>query len=419
MNDKKTLSELTLISSGVWGSIALSGGIIAILAHNWDDFSHPVRVLLSIIPVIIGLTVFGYAYLNHHSSKVWMESSSVFLILMLGSSIGLIAQIYHMGGDFSRFLFYWMLFSIPVLYIGNSLAATMLYIAGITWWFILEWYSHFNIFEIDSSLRLGSVWYWILLSAIVPYFLFQVKPGNVPSLKQILLGWALVCSFSITGKTAYGTDHYWHSIFFLLMLYLLGKYYYNKGKYFWQRPFQTFAIFSTLSYVFYFSFRRTFHQRLYSDNYFNHNGTAFWFYRSDKYDLFLLYFNHLLLVAFIAACLYFYKKLKSGNIQLHPVQLLFPFFMILPLATELFELHVLTRILFNLYLIGYSCWYIYHGLKSGIPAIIAWALFVMTVLLFVRYFDMDISFWLKGIIYLCIGSLALLFNKFYSERIKL
>lgn len=417
MENQKRISEVTLISTGVWASLAISGGIIAIMAHNWDQLSHMVRVFLSILPVLAGLTVFSYAFLIKSNSRVWMESSSVFLMLMLGSSIGLIAQVYHMGGDFSRFLFYWMLFSIPIIYIGKSTTTAILYLFGITWWILLMWYNRFNIFAMNSSLDIDRIWYWILLLGFLPYFYLKIRDRN-HSLNAIVLGYALIICFSFTFNISYITDTYFHASWMLLLVYFAGKYYYPTAPYFWLRPLQTWSILFMISFAFFYTYEGKLGHMVYDNNYLNHNGSNHWLVLDANFlTIFSVYFNHILFFIFIGLIIYLYKKLKSENRFINPMHIVFPIIMMKAMFLELMDWSIGARVLLNIYIIVYAAWYVYHGLQNQLPGIIAWALFVLTALLVVRYFDMDISFWTKGILYISIGSLALLFNKYYSEKI--
>lgn len=418
MEAQKRISEITLISTGVLASIAISGGIIAILAHNWDQLPHSVRVILSILPVLSGLCVFSYSLLLKNNSKVWMESSSVFLMLMLGSSIGLIAQVYHMGGDFGRFLFYWMLFCVPIIYIGKSTSTALLYLLGITWWLLLNWFNRFNFFAMDSAMGTERIWYWILLLGFLPHFYFLIR-DRIYSLRAVILGYGLMLSFALTSQISYITDFYLHTIFLYPLIYFIGKDFFSGNTKVWQRPMQTISIAYMVCFIFWYTFKGELHDVVYTDNYLNQNGFTHWTGNYEHFHEFLLlYVNHILLMIFMVGGIYYYRKNKSNGHIMNPVNYLFPFIMIGALELEMDASNMIARIFLNLSLLFYVSWYVYHGLKHHIPSIIAWGIFVLTALMAYRYFDMDISFWIKGILYLSLGALALLFNKLYSDKLK-
>lgn len=74
---------------GVFGALLIGLGIILILAHNWDDFSRSLKVVLAFLPLILGQFLTGYTILKKKSST-WKEASGTVLFFAVGGSIALV-----------------------------------------------------------------------------------------------------------------------------------------------------------------------------------------------------------------------------------------------------------------------------------------------------------------------------------------
>jgi uncharacterized membrane protein len=410
---KRNLKEIAMIITAILASVAISGGIIAIFAHNWDDFPFAVRLIFAFLPIIFGVLCFSYAFLKHPESKVWMEASTVFLMLMTGSTIGLVAQVYNMGGTFERFLLTWMVLTIPMIYIGRSVATAILYLLGITWWLILLFYTHmfsYWIREGSSGSENEKFLWWILFMAFIPFLLMHVKRGN-NSLSSVVLGWfavvILLCGgFSLTG-------HFLLNYLGIIMLiYGFGKYYYTDEKYFWSRPFQTMALPAIILLCVLFSAKGAFVQYAmwvegYKTGLFGDLSRS-----SDKY------LNIFPLLLTLTGAIFYNLRNYQINKDINYFAYAFPLVMIIGIVLGMAEEQgTIARWMMNLFLLGYGCYYLYQGMERGLPGIVVTGVVILCITLTIRYFDMRMAFWLKGIIYLAVGSLALWFNMYYSNKI--
>jgi hypothetical protein len=121
-------------STGVgWGQILLAGfgamlvggGIILILAHNWDALGRPARaaVALGVLACAQALTV--YALLRRAESVAWREATAAFLIAAVGGSLALVGQTYHLGGSVTTLLAAWLWLILLVPYLTGSCLASI------------------------------------------------------------------------------------------------------------------------------------------------------------------------------------------------------------------------------------------------------------------------------------------------------
>lgn len=103
----RTLQLAPLIFCGLSALLAALG-IALIIAHNWDQFSAPVRLLMGFSPLVPG-AVFLYTALLRDRGLAWSESGLVFLIAGCGTALAVTSQIYNLGGSADDFLRVWLL----------------------------------------------------------------------------------------------------------------------------------------------------------------------------------------------------------------------------------------------------------------------------------------------------------------------
>ncbi len=403
-------------------TLCISGGIISLFAHNWDDLSKNMRIILSMIPILAGLAVFGKALFKHSHSKVWMECATVFLVLMTGSSIGLVSMVYNLGGTFERFLLVWMLTAIPMIYLSNSSLTAILYSVGITVWAYMKFISVWSVFSAglkDPTILL----YWLLFAALIPHFLKNVKPG-VQTLRATMLGWFLGVALLYGASIAF-TIHQAISLSILMVLvYALGKHFYKGGVYFWHRPFQTLALMYILingimlTYEFYV--RTVLEYNHYSANPYRFNFNDLAEGGLQPYTTTTIAVSYLLIVGLATAtALLFMRNHKQNNeinwaIAAYPLAVTIGLYIAFAnITTGKMEIATWWFNAFMLFMGGY---YLYKGINMKINAIIGMGIFMLALILIMRYFDTEISFYAKGLLYIIIGGALLVFNYFFDKR---
>lgn len=150
----------------VLGSTLVGLGVILILAHNWDDFTRTIKTSFAFLPLVVGQFFVGYSILKN-KSRTWKEASGVFLFFAVGSSMALVSQIYNIPGDLSSFLLIWVLLCLPLVYLLKSNALGVLHIVFATYYAVEYGYFYGHI---------GTPWlYVLLLVAVLPYYFNLLK----------------------------------------------------------------------------------------------------------------------------------------------------------------------------------------------------------------------------------------------------
>ena len=210
---------------GSLGALLIGAGLIAVIGYNWDDFSRPVRLLFAFLP-LLATQIASFRVLQHGDAAVaWVrETTALLQALATGACIAIVSQIYNLGGEWPDFLFWWMLLSLPLVWVMRSHAAAVFYLAGIAVW---------SVSQIDPLERwyASALMYPILALALAPFW-----PGWPPRWRlSRSLQWALTLSAGVglcaaAGSSAYlwtgtryghGDAWAWLWIFTMTVLFLL------------------------------------------------------------------------------------------------------------------------------------------------------------------------------------------------------
>jgi uncharacterized membrane protein len=177
-----------IVVFGILGAILVGLGIILIIAHNWDDLSKGMRTFLAFLPLVVAHLICAFVILKKRDSVVWHEGASAFLYFTVGASISLVSQIYNIPGNLSSFMLTWMVLCLPLVYIMKSSITSMLIIIGITFFACETSYWSWP----DKT----SYEYWLVIAALIPhyYLLLKRKPN---SNFRTLLTWLLPLSIII------------------------------------------------------------------------------------------------------------------------------------------------------------------------------------------------------------------------------
>ncbi len=183
------------------GAVLMALGVILLVAHNWDQLSRPLRVLLAFTPLLLGQLACVWTFLRARHSAAWRESSAAFTALSFAAALSLVGQIYHFPGDLDRFLLTCGLIALPLVYALNAaLTAALCALAFAGWSFavagrdpslfaVLGWFALLLPMIWQRMRRdpggLATVW---LLLAVVPTF-FAAVLATMPNVPRLGLWW--------------------------------------------------------------------------------------------------------------------------------------------------------------------------------------------------------------------------------------
>ncbi|MCG8571284.1 MAG: DUF2157 domain-containing protein [Spirochaetes bacterium] len=229
--EKKEFSTILLTVFGVTGAVLIGLGIILLLAFNWEELTRPIRVIISILPLLITQVLGIYTLWKKKNNSVWKETIATFNMASIGIAISLISQTYHIEGDLAGFLFIWMLLSFPLMYIFDAHFIAFMYLIGITTW----------AGAVQAEGR-HAAFFWLLAIIFIPKLLISYKKNRYSNISTYL-NWIFILCFTtaigiVLEKVLPGL---WIIIYacFFTTLYLIGFLWFSEGTTVIKRPFQT------------------------------------------------------------------------------------------------------------------------------------------------------------------------------------
>jgi uncharacterized membrane protein len=188
-NQPTQSSNRLFIVFSILGSLLIGLGIVLILAHNWDNLSKGVKLTVGLLPLLVAQALAGYVVAKKNSQTAWREGSGVFLFFAIAISISIVSQVYNIEGDLAGFLLTWMCLALPVIYVLRSSFASLLFIAGITWYGCEAGYFSYPNTNAEA--------YWILFLLILPFYYFELLRRNLRNNFFHFHSWFLVISLTI------------------------------------------------------------------------------------------------------------------------------------------------------------------------------------------------------------------------------
>lgn len=158
----KSLYTFIILGAGIIGI-----GFISIIAANWDQIPGMVKLIID-FALLASISCY-LVYKRDRIKSLYFEGWLVFLAFFYLASIGLIAQVFHTGGELYQALFFWIAIMLPLLFISKK--SILLYIwAGSFFMSALLWLASGD-----------SIWqYWgneqsmITFFVALPFFYFLI-----------------------------------------------------------------------------------------------------------------------------------------------------------------------------------------------------------------------------------------------------
>jgi uncharacterized membrane protein len=181
-----------------FGALLVGGGIILIVAHNWDDLGRPARAALVLAMLAAAQALTIYAAARRPNSIAWREAASAFLVCAVGAAIALVGQTYNVGGSFESLMRAWLWLVVLVPYLTGSNLASILF------WALL-------VVRVGNlGWREGPSDPWLLVFAALPFVVMRLR-REPQSWATALLAIASAASIFIVGSIFAGS-HGWNGL---------------------------------------------------------------------------------------------------------------------------------------------------------------------------------------------------------------
>jgi uncharacterized membrane protein len=359
---------------GVLGALLCGLGIILIIAHNWDDMPKTMKTVLAFIPLIIGQIATVYSLIKKKNGA-WVESSVTFLILAAGATISLVSQIYNIPGDLSNFLLVWAVITAPLIYLLRSNLAVILHLVLIT------------CYACNFGYFFGGQvpwWYLPLTAWVIPYYI-KLQKDNPKSNIAGVLNWLIPLSLTIVLPTfSNGSE-----LVFVMYIGLFGLFY-NIG----QLPLfnnqklrrNGFTIIGSLGTVYLLTLL-----------------TFKWFWTDSLHGV--ISTNDLLISILLfatAIAVLWYVQMKNQLKDFNLFQYAFLIFGVLYLTKDLGSIHGI--IITNILVAALGLFAVRIGINKNSYGILNYGLLIITALIACRFFDTNLDFVLRGILFISVGA---------------
>jgi hypothetical protein len=395
---KDTRRSVALAICAVFGALLIGLGVILVFAHNWEELSRPMRVVLSLAPLLFCQVLAGWTLLRARDSAAWCEGTATAVTLAVAAAISLVGQTYNLTGDPGTFMLAWMLLTLPLAYLLNASVPAVIYLAGITSWTGYIRYQH------EPAL-----YFWILLALFLPFY-FQTLLRDSHGLRTSLLSWGLGIAICVAvGINLDGAmPGLWIIVFsgLLAVMHLSGTLWFGEASAFWQRPFQIIGGRGIVVLSFILTFDEPWRHIgwRYLDPYrYNHQT-------GEISDYILATALTVLAISMAVRCV---RVGKPDAIALGaaPVLAILGF-----VLTAAYDSHLLAMTLFNLYLLAIGVSAIAGGVREVRLGQLNGGMFIVAALIVVRFFDSDLSIVMRGLVFIALGVGFLLINVWMLRR---
>jgi uncharacterized membrane protein len=379
---KKQGSNKLIVIFAVLGALLVGLGILLIIAHNWDKIPRNIKAFLAFLPLIISQTLCLYTLIKKREDVVWKETTATLLFFSVGACISLISQIYHISGDLSTFLLVWMSLVLPVLYIMNSSFASLLTIIGLTYYACESGYGYQN-----NSIP---YFYWLLLLLVIPYYVQLIKKD--PESNFVRFHNLIIASSVIITLGTFTKEHRmlmyipYFNLFGILLL--INNISFFKKNNFQEIIFEILGIAGTLVLLFILSFDWSWHP----------------IYRIEKESESVFMSRELIIsvITMLISIFVFYQKYKSISIRkINPFELVFLLFILIYFSGR--SNTTIAVVLINLILFFLGVFTIISSIRQNHLGILNLGLLIIAVLIVCRFFDTDMSFFTRGLIFVIVG----------------
>jgi len=373
---KKNVSFIIVLFS-IIGAVLIGTGVILIGARNWEYFPIPVRVVIAFLPLVVSQALAIFTLKRKYESVAWRESVAILVTASVFAAIAVVGQIFHLPGDYAVYVLTCGLLSLPVIYILNAASPLIVY-----YWTVLNW----------AVLETSPLNALILFGLFVLGALFVFLKRNEENARPVYMAWVTVIAgfvlFLFMGIMLEGSLLLVTLCYFVLLLTVEGLP---------QKLLTPFKIIGTLGGLVIAAILT--YETMWTR----------WLFRGSMSDIGSVLLVFAMLAAAVVFAVNIYKRDKLRLYLLTPLFVLcvLRFFWqmsIYPLPSFIFMLIAN----FVLLLIGVG--FIVYGVRNTVLFQTNIGMAAVCTLIVMRFFDSNMDFLWRGIVFLLLGAAFLLVN---------
>lgn len=375
---------------GVIGSLLVGLGIILLLAKNWSILSKEMRLVISVMPFLTG-SILGFLTIKFDRDKWEKEAVGVFIAISIVAGLALIGQTYHSVLPERTLFFVAAILSLPFAYFLRSSLGFLAYILFFTIYTMMAPYGQDMIITIVIA--------GIFASAMFPYLLSLEAKNKTFELSWIASALSIVGFMTLVSSARNNTYILETLILYFLIIVLVSAF---------EKTGMGFLSFLSRIGIFIVFFIMTFQ--------------FFW----SESNFLVVNFSSIVILA--GAALGFTAIAIQYNRRINPKGNMMMFFAVIPVLTAVYRIlptNFWTMNIFmwafNIAFFAVAIWVFVEGVKihtnqDGSLVSANFGLLLILMLLSKWFFDFDISFLARGILFILLGISFLAFNFIFIKR---
>lgn len=363
---------------GALGAVLIGLGLLLVLAHNWDTLPRGVR-LTSVMVLLVASQIGTLLAMKWERFERYREGMSLLQSLVVGASLFLVAETFPLGIDMAWLLGAWMVLILPIAYLAETVLPVFVYMAVLFAWLF-------------GAHLTSYIWFvWPLLFALVP---IQRRMEENESKGKGVLAWLMVIALStafLVCFRAYFSDFAVQimAIFFYTLSSMGIRL--DRTEEFWNKPLFSLGLIGALVCTFLLTFYNMWHH-------------------SAEVSLGAPFF--LLLATFGVAMFFVWKhsRMTKGDVLLR-LSSMMP--SIIGVTSFLWLLGLPDGIavsIMNIYLLVIGLFLLGRGYRKRQVSIFNIGMMLISALIIARFFDVDMSFLMRGVLYIVLGIVFLWVN---------
>ncbi len=403
----KNIAKLILISLSIFAALLIIGGVtLVVVTFNWNIFTKEVKTVCAFLLLIIPQALSLVQLLKENENLKKKETFSLVLALFFGISVAFIGQIFRLPDNIESFLLMWLISTIFIIYIFNSISSTVLYSILLI--------SYTSV--IQASGKIGIVFY-PLLALLIPFYITEYRKKTILRTKifDYFLIITIISGLGITlEKVIPGLWIIAYANLFVLF-YLYGILFEKNDRFsLFYSPFKIAGILG----VAFFAYLLTFHWPW--------ESIGWNFYRTEeRFNFAASMFDYFLCIVLpIASAYLFYLALirkKILNYILCGFGILNIFIYVI--VSSLYNSGSKGILLFpawaiNLFVVAYCLYFFYVGYKNKSLITVNASTIFLIALLLTRFFSFDMGILSRGFAFIGLGIILVIVNFVLSKKFK-
>ncbi|MCK9411734.1 MAG: DUF2157 domain-containing protein [Prolixibacteraceae bacterium] len=370
-----------LLLFGILGAFLVGIGLLFIVANKWEELPRSVKTACAFLLLIVPQLLCVYAMYKKADKVVWLESTALILFFAVCANISLVSQIYHINGDASTFIFTWMMLTVPLVYIMNSSAVSIGYLIGIL--------SYSFAVRFDGNALLGDHLTWLLFLVPIPHYFRLIRSSSESPLTK-LLHWVIPGVLTLNlGTVVTNFGELMPPVYFTLfgIFYFIGSGNYFRNRTPEQNGYLIIGTFGSIITLIVMSFQSSWEKVSSLPHPFGTLSTA------PEFVAFLLLFS--------LASGILYREIRDRGLGGLRIMEVAWFLFILIFVLGFFT--TAPVFLINLAVFATGVLMIRKGAGENNLSTLNSGMIVITILLICRSFDIDLTYFVKGLMFVGVG----------------